>query len=243
MIRRLLFVALLASCGERTRDVVAWVGRLDGAPAPDSATGPDGVMTADSVAPAGSLDLEVWNPGSVDVEHRFAIRITNRGAAPLALGRIAIRVWFDHGGADPLEAASDQEALSVYAAAGTWRRNLGPAQTLFAPVTPPRDCGGGRRASRVAAVTFAQKDAALELEPVGGYVACNHDTNAMTTWHRTDWAKLDRTGDYSQIDDAGATQATRSNLRQFTLYLDGALVAERLAGDEPDPETGVEPCP
>jgi hypothetical protein len=207
------------------------------------ADGAKGTDSRDGPAAAGQLDLELWNPGAAAVEHRFAVRITNRGDTPVALGQIAVKVWFDHGGADPLEAASDKESLSVYAPAGTWRRNLEPTKVAFATVTPARDCGGGRRASRVAAVTFAQEDAGFELEPGGGYVACNHDQNAMTTWHRTDWATLDRSKDYSRIADAGTGQATRSNLRQFTLYLDGELVTEQLDAATADPDTGVEPCP
>jgi hypothetical protein len=249
MIRPVVLALLLVGCGVRAEDVVAFVGELDaGVLPPDSDLPPDSGATHDRTpgadgAAAGPLDLELWNPGAVVNELRFAVRITNWGAAPVALARLSVKVWFDHGGADPLEASSDDEAMTLYGPDGTWRSNLGPTRVAFARVTPVKDCGGGRRASRAATITFAVADGTLDLEPGGGHVACNHDTNAMATWHRTDWAQLVVSQDYSRVADAGSTSATRSNLRQFTLYLDGQLVAESLDATTPDPETGVEPCP
>lgn len=146
-----------------------------------------------------------------------------------------------HRGSVPVEAFSYGNNQTLFGSNGQWLDNIDRPQVTFIPIQPEKDCGGNRRADTWVEAVFTDPDSKA-IPGNGGWVQTNEPNDSLFTFHRNDWLAIDRSHDYSRLSDAGNSYSSRSDLPQFTLYLDGVLVPEQASAMASDPQTGVEPC-
>lgn len=195
-----------------------------------------------------ALNLEVWNPGQTANTGKLAVRITNWGTDPIALNRLAVRVWVDSAqynlGSAALVGESYANNQTVYSPTGAFVANVKATSVAFQNV-PSRTCFQYSTSDQTVVISFADAES-VQIPPNGGYVETNSATNSLATWHASNWMNLDKSMDYSKIANLGTSSAARQNYPNITLYLDGQLACEYShATSNPndiDGSTGQEPC-
>lgn len=223
-------------------------GTATGTATPTKTTSSTPTSTPTPTATAGSsfsgkLDLEVWNPNQAANEYRVAVRITNWGSESIALNRIKVKAGFYYTYESQLYPSAYPNNQTVYDTQGGWVAVQAVPDVVIQDVSPAKDCGSGRKANKVAVVSYT--DASSVVIPAnGGYVQTNtNGSDVLMSWHRgSAWLDFDRSNDYARVTDAGTSVATRADLPQFTLYVDGNLVCEYNSVSTQDTASGQEPC-
>jgi uncharacterized delta-60 repeat protein len=197
-------------------------------------------ITLTSTAVPTRLDLEAWNPGQASNEAAFAFRVTNWGAAAVALNRITVKVWVHEGGftAGQWSATSFGGGQEIRDAADGFVANVSTAPVPVVSAFGPSDCGGSRQASVQVAASIPS---AQTIPGGGGYLRTASDTNNLFKLNHS-FSAMSQSLFYTKPIGWGTTYATRVQDIHMAVYLDGALQCEWSAPAVQDASGGQEPC-